>query len=134
MGALIIECPKCSGRAWIDRTVSDIGIKCLCGYYKVIERTTKEGIRTHTSLPECEVRLPRLGTKLSICLHALLAETETDTQSLAERLGQNSSDTASQLTILLGKGLVYRTLERRGVAGGSRWRLTSAANNIMGVN
>jgi hypothetical protein len=64
-------------------------------------------------------------------LQALRLLAEASTKELAVQLRQNNSDTASQLTILLGKGLVYRTIERRGVEGGSTWRLTTAAVAIF---
>jgi chorismate synthase len=77
--------------------------------------------------------LPRRGTKLSITLGALAGVDKGTTRQIADRTGQSSNDTASQLTVLQGRGLVERMNHKRGVEGGSTWMLTILASKLLNI-
>lgn len=133
---MLVECPKCgSAYARYDRTDTDLLLKCLCGYNKVIFTTLGEAEIVHTDTGK-EVSLPKEGTKLRKTLMTLASLVEVSTGEITQRLHDlgetfTASDVASYLTILRSKGLVESTVIRRGFTGGSTWCLTDAADDLI---
>jgi len=130
------DCPKCgSPSARYMKTETDLILKCLCGLHKVVF-STLTGIEIQHNDTGKDIRLPRVGTRLRRTLSVVLVLEEATTELILERLHEigeiyDSSDVASYLTILRSKGLVYTTTVRKGIAGGSTWRLTEEAIKIL---
>jgi DNA-binding transcriptional ArsR family regulator len=149
-----ITCPKCqSPNARYDKTETDLIVKCYCGYNKVVFTTlvhTLEGPLDDNE-DEDAVKMPRTGTSLHKTMMVLSILPDGNSLQVTERLNELNglfkvrgtiilkhllltvSDVSSYLTILRSKGLVERTQVRRGVAGGSDWRLTEEAIDLMGL-
>ncbi len=122
----LMKCGRCGHRMWLEiHHQTDWG-KCVCGNLIPLD-TEQEGIRIHHQEAGENVRLPRTGTLLAICLGALAGATMADTERLATLLEQDTSSTASQLGVLRKKGLVKAVTDRRGSRGGSMWVLTAEA-------
>lgn len=130
------ECPKCESKAaQIMRDGPDIVLKCLCGFLKVLETTlgTMKAVKIDSG---ADVRMPRPKSNLFktlMCVSILDEPTSAEVTQRLQDLGvdHNVSDVSSYLTILRSKGLVETTVIRRGVAGGSSWRLTQATLGLM---
>jgi len=88
---------------------------------------------SHSQKPD-KKNLPRAGTKLSLCLGTLAALGSASTGVVAKELDQSTSDTASQLTVLQAKGLTVRLTEKRGVGGGSDWKLSPMATDLLAMD
>lgn len=129
------KCPKCGGSSWYTKDKNDVWQRCLCGLNKLVHTTLEAGISIHHSDKPSQESLPRSGTKLHTCLQAVRATHpgKPTTRDVSQLTGENTSDTASQLTVLMHKGLVERVEERRGVAGGSTWQLTFMAKQILNI-
>lgn len=129
-------CPKCtSTSAWYSRDKVDITLRCLCGYHKVVSTLLIEKVE-----PEVEpsgVKLPSTGSNLMKTLLALKALAEANSKSIADKMSEDGSeykprDVASYLSILRFKGLVVQVSMRRGLTGGSIWRLNEDALELIG--
>lgn len=133
---MIVDCPKCaSTQATYRADGPDLVLRCLCGYHKVVYTTLGTAEIMHSDAGT-SVRLPKQGTHLRKTLMAVecleIATTAEITLRLHElRAAYSASDVASYLTILRAKGLVDTTTSRRGVAGGSTWVLTDAAEDLL---
>lgn len=130
------ECPKCaSPSARIVREGPDIVLKCMCGLLRVLETTL--GMMSSVKMDAgADVRLPRPKSNLHKTLMVVSILPEPTSAEVTERLqdlgvDHNVSDVSSYLTILRSKGLVETTVIRRGVAGGSSWRLTLASMGLL---
>lgn len=130
------ECPKCASQnAWYIRTHCDLVLKCWCGFERVMF-TTLESAEIMVIDAGADVTLPRDGTKLRKTLMALVnleAATSGEIKQRLDELGEKytASDVASYLTILRSKGLVETTEVRRGLAGGSSWKVTDACTDLL---
>ena len=123
------KCPKCGGQAWY--CVEDdihLVLKCVCGINKLVYSDYPEGGVKHV-VPKREILMPPPGTKLSKCIGmmALNWPEMSTTQILADSLSVSTSEAASQLVVLLHKGIVEKVKEGRGVVGGSTWKLSNTA-------
>lgn len=131
------DCPKCgSTNAWYLKTEYDLAVKCLCGYYKIVY-TLLGSIEVQSNEAGANVRLPKNGSNLRKTLLVLSVEEGATSGELTRRLGDMGerftvSDVASYLTILRSKGLVESPIIRRGVAGGSSWKVTDMAIKLLG--
>lgn len=134
MDPMKLECPKCSGCARLEEDGPDIWMRCICGFMKLVYSRLENGMTIRSTGTVSEKSLPRNGSKLSKCLGQLAVLEPATTKEVADRLNQNSSDTASQLTVLMAKGLTLRETERKGVKGGSTWELTERAREVLGLN
>lgn len=132
------ECPKCSAEsAWYHRDGPDLWLRCLCGYLKVVETTLEEVVILRGTAPE-HVKLPKRETNLWFTLMVTAALELANSGEITRRLTDlgksfSVSDVASYLTIMRGKGLVENTEVRRGVVGGSTWKVSDRAAELMGV-
>ena len=126
-------CPKCSGRSWLEETGDDIWQRCLCGLHKLVFTRLESGMTVTCVEPVQQNSLPRRGTKLAKCLGCLAGLEVGSTADVAARMKQSTSETASQLTVLMAKGLVSRREEKKGTKGGSLWELSPDAKTALRV-
>ena len=135
---MVTECPKCGSKAaWYTKTHCDLLLNCLCGLSKVVYTTLEKATILHSDAG-ADVKLPKTGTNLRKTLMVLASESEATSAEITQRLNRmgekfTSSDVASYLTILRSKGVVEATVIRRGIAGGSTWRLTETAITLLGL-
>lgn len=134
-----MECPKCgSMSARITEDYSAYSLKCLCGLNQLLQSKYADGSTVDHIDIEDKVSLPKKGTKLMNALGALVAIEPATTGEIAELvntnvpLQQSNSDVASQLTILRYKGLCDVVEYKRGITGGSVWKVTDKAKRLMG--
>ena len=132
MAGLKVECPKCGGQAWFREEGPDLWLRCMCGLLKLVKtKLATAEIERIDGGPE--VTLPRAPSKLFDALAAMALYGEASTQAVTEAVNamrgdrQSSGDVSGQLTVLRYKGLVEVVTQRRGLPGGSLWRLTAAA-------
>lgn len=131
------ECPKCgSASAWIETTPVDVILRCMCGLHKLIATKLQEIEIEHNDEPT-QVKLPRPQSHLWFTIMVLSVLKEATSAEITERLidlGKDFdvSDVSSYLTILRSKSLVYTTEFRRGVVGGSTWKLTDGCLALIG--
>lgn len=134
-----LECPKCGSKsAWYEKTRTDLALKCLCGYYRVVFTTLVDGTTIEHRDKSEEVKLPKEGTHLRATLMALVAVEPANSREITQALNDlgkpfTVSDVSSYLTMLRVKGLVDSLDNKRGVPGGSTWELTDAASELLGL-
>lgn len=134
-----MDCPKCgSESARIAEDHSCYFLKCLCGLNQLLQSKYSDGaVVDHIDIDDA-VTLPKKGTKLMIALGALYAIEPASTGDITElvntgaTLQQSNSDVASQLTILRYKGLCEVVNYKRGISGGSVWKVTDKAKKLIG--
>lgn len=134
-----MECPKCGSlTARISEDYSAYVLKCMCGLNQLLQSKFADGsIVDHIDIDD-KVSLPKKGTKLMNALGALFAIEPATTGDVADLvntgvpLQQSNSDVASQLTILRYKGLCDVVEYKRGITGGSVWKVTDKAKRLMG--
>lgn len=138
MCPLQTECPKCtSHNARYVRVGPDLVLKCICGFYKVMY-TELGSIQIEHKDSGIEVKLPKFGTNLYKTLMVVSILNEPSSAEATERMqdlgvDRNVSDVSSYLTILRSKGLVETIVIRRGMVGGSTWRLTMASLKLLNL-
>lgn len=126
-----LPCPKCRAASFLKREGADLVHWCIhCGYRRFIEQHLPDGMVVEHHSKRTVNPLPRAGTKLRKCLGILVAYEQMTTVDVAKRLEQDSSTTASQLTVLQAKGLVLRLSEKKGIVGGSTWEATPQAKKM----
>jgi len=129
------ECPKGCGREaeyQIEGVV--VWLYCYCGYRKVAYTVDLHGnVIVPSPDSNNNITIPRDGTMLSKCLLAVARNYPIRTVEVAHVVSCPSGDTATQLTILGGRGLITRTTYLRGLPGGSTWVLTPRARELLGV-
>ena len=136
-----MECPKCgSMSARLAEDYSAYFLKCMCGLNQLLQSKYADGsVVDHIDIDD-NVSLPKKGTKLMNALGALYALEPSSTGEVADLVNtnvpvvdkQSNSDIASQLTILRYKGLCDVVEYKRGVSGGSVWKVTDKAKRLMG--
>lgn len=134
-----MECPKCGSlTARISEDYSAYILKCICGLNQLLQSKFADGsVVDHIDIDD-KVSLPKKGTKLMNALGALFAIEPATTGDIADLvntnmpLKQTNSDVASQLTILRYKGLCDVVEYKRGITGGSVWKVTDKAKRLMG--
>lgn len=139
LGDRLMECPKCgSATARISEDYSAYVLRCLCGLNQLLQSKYADGSTVDHIDIDDKISLPKKGTKLMTALGALFAIEPATTGSIAELvntnvpLQQSNSDVASQLTILRYKGLCDVVEYKRGIIGGSVWKVTDKAKKLMG--
>lgn len=154
MACMKATCTKCgSPSAWIVKTEFDLILRCMCGIEKLLFTTLADTIEgpLDDEQPEAETLLPKQGTSFRKTLVVLAILPEGTSREITERLNElngllrvpgivfrkdlllSVSDISSYLTILSGKGLVEKVSNRRGVPGGSTWRLTPKAIELLEI-
>lgn len=131
-------CPKCGSKhSWFETEGDDLIQRCLCGLTRYLMREMEDGVtilRSGVRVPD--VTLPAEGTKIYRCLIAVRnAHPKTIlTGEVASRTGLKGKETASLVVTLMGRGLLERVEARRGLLGGSVWKLTSIAKDLLNVH
>lgn len=130
-------CPKCGSKhSWFEEQGDDLVQRCLCGLTHYLFRELEDGttiMRSGVRVPH--VTLPSKGTKIYKCLLAVRnAHPRTIlTGGIADAAGLRGKETASLVVTLMGRGLLERVEARRGLLGGSIWRLTVVAQDLLNV-
>jgi hypothetical protein len=131
-------CPKCGAKhSWFERDGDDLIQRCLCGLTNYLFREQEDGVtvmRSGVRVPD--VTLPADGTKIRKCLLAVRNEYPKNirTGDIASRTGLRGKETASLVVTLMGRGLLERVEARRGLLGGSVWKLTIVAQKLLKVD
>lgn len=138
-GDKLMECPKCgSVSARLAEDYASYYIKCLCGLNQLLQSKYADGSTVDHIDIDDDVTLPKKGTKLMNALGALYSLEPASTGDVTElvntgaKLQQTNSDVASQLTILRYKGLCEVVNYKRGISGGSIWKVTDKARKLIG--
>lgn len=132
------DCPKCgSDSAWYSRTNTDLVVRCTCGFHKVVFTTLGSAVIANIE-SGTEVKLPKRDTNLYRTLVCVSILMEPSSAEVTERLRDmkrlhSVSDVSSYLTILRSKGLVDVVVNGRGSVGGSTWRLTDKAEDLLNI-
>lgn len=129
-----VLCPRCGGFSWLEHSRAGLVQRCLCGLHKPVIRQAEGTITIiQTAVRPCDVLLPARGTKTRRCLLAVAVPDpgEITTGEVATSSGLNNKETAALLVTLMARGLVERVQERRGLVGGSTWRLTVASRTLL---
>jgi len=138
LGSMKTECPKCGRKsAWLEKDRQDLTLRCDCGFLKVV-KTTLESIEIMHVDVEAEAKLPRKDSNLWNTVKVLQMLEEASSARITRRLVDlglefSVSDVSSYLTILRSKGLVVTTESRRGLVGGSTWKLSDTCVRLLGV-
>lgn len=133
-----VECPKCGSEgAWLKHEGPDLWLRCLCGTNKLLSTKLKTATVDNLDVGGA-VTLPRAGSKLWDALQVVKAYGPVTSDVVTERVNllrgdrQTVSEVSSQLTVLKHKSLVEALDQRKGLAGGSTWRITSRASTLLG--
>lgn len=131
-------CPKCGSKhSWFEEEGDDLIQRCLCGLTRFLIREMEDGttvLRSGVRVPD--VTLPAEGTKIYRCLIAVrdAHPRHIMTGDIASRTGLKGKETASLVVTLMGRGLLERVSARRGLLGGSIWKLTVTARELLEIN
>lgn len=152
MSDMKATCLKCGSQsAWIRKTHTDLLLMCLCGYQKVLFTTLVDTLEgdLEEELGDEKTVLPRKGTAFRKTLMVVAILPEASSAEITERLNELNgllrapglvirkdllltvSDVSSYLTIMFDRGLVEKVTARRGVSGGSTWRLSERALDLL---
>lgn len=130
-----LTCGKCGrNSAWIERDRYGLVERCDCGVHRPVVRKAEGNITVlHSTVRKTQVALPQAGTKTRKCLTSVVEAWpgQRTTSEVAQDSGLKNKETASLLMTLMAKGLVERVSERRGLIGGSEWRITIATRELM---
>lgn len=132
-----LPCPKCGGHSWIQEEPNgDLVQKCLCGKMVFLRKEVGGGVTvSQQAVRQDDVKLPTPGTKRHRCLMAVLNNHphHIKTAEIGSYAKLQSKETASIVVVLMASGLLERVEERRGLPGGSIWKLSHATKKLLGV-
>jgi len=126
-------CPRCGDPSWFQKDGDDVIQRCVCGLHKIVYTRNSDGITIVRRIPPNRVILPKSGTKIAKCL-SVVSQKYPDmasTMKVSEETGFSRDETASHLMMLMNRGLVDRVRNRRGMAGGSMWKLTTRSEQLL---
>jgi hypothetical protein len=105
----------------------------MCGLFKYLQREVDGMTILHTAVQESDVRLPAQGTKIYKCLVVISMSWPgtIKTMEVAKHAELNGKETAALINVLSARRLVERIEERRGLIGGSVWRLSRDAAHLL---
>lgn len=85
------------------------------------------------AVPQREARLPARDTKIYKCLMVVVNSwpSTIKTLEIASESKLNGKETSALMAVLAARGLVERLEERRGLVGGSIWKLTQHAAVLL---
>ncbi|HEY0819770.1 MAG TPA: hypothetical protein VGD46_13385 [Rhizobacter sp.] len=120
-------------RAWLVRDVGGVMQRCHCGLARPVVQQAEGNITIISATRAADVMLPEKGTKTRRCLMAVARSWPAiiTTGAVAESAGLQNKETSSLLITLMARGLVERVSERRGLLGGSEWRVTTATRDLL---
>lgn len=126
-------CPRCGDPSWYEKDDEDVIQRCFCGLHKVVYTRNSDGIAMVRRTPPSKVMLPKPGTKIAKCLSVVTDHhpQKASTFKISEKTGFSRDETASHLMMLMNRGLIDRVQNRRGMAGGSMWTLTTRSLQLM---
>lgn len=86
-----------------------------------------------SAVQEADVKLPAKGTKIYRCLLAISEcwPSSIMTMEVAKATDLSGKETSALINVLSTRRLVERIEERRGLAGGSVWRLSRDAAYLL---
>ena len=98
-----------------------------------VQRQVDGFVITTTVVKQAEVMLPQRGTKIYRCLSMIGQQHPLAimTANVANKTGLNNKETAALLVALMARGLIRRVSERRGMTGGSEWRLATVCETFF---
>lgn len=108
--------------------------RCMCGLHRPVEYTDSGMSITKVVVRKVDLVLPQKGTKYRRCLIAVADAYpgEINTAGVVRDSGLSAKETSAMLSVLLARGLLERTAVGRGGApGGSKWRLTVGAKQLL---
>lgn len=108
--------------------------RCICGLARPVVKKAEGNITILSSaVRAADVILPQTGTKTRRCLMAVFRAWPKDinTSDVAQDSGLQNKETSALLMTLMARGLVERVSERRGLLGGSEWRMTVATRELL---
>jgi hypothetical protein len=114
----------------LEQFDDDLVQRCLCGLRKYIQRKMPNGNLVFTAAVKASaVMVPQRGTKIYRCFSAIGRSWPrvVMTAEVARITSLNGKETAALLIALMARGLIARASERRGMTGGSEWKLTAVA-------
>lgn len=130
-----LQCPKCgSMRAWLTQDAGGVMQRCICGLCRPVMKKAEGNITIlHSAVKPSDVVLPQVGTKTRRCLMEVLAvwPAHITTGGVAQNSKLENKETSALLITLMARGLVERVSERRGLLGGSEWRVTVATRQLL---
>ena len=131
-----IRCPRCGSLSWLEWQDPDLVQRCLCGLRRYLRRSVEGLTVMHAAVPQREARLPAQNTKIYKCLLAVVEiwPRTIMTLQIASTAHLNGKETSALMAVLSARGLVERLEERRGLVGGSIWKLTDSAAALMRLN
>lgn len=130
----MLTCPKCgSTSAWYARDRVDITLRCLCGYHRVVSTLLDQ---VEEKLEITLTKLPPESSNLYRTLMVLYALGDSGSQRITDRMNSGlesfkHKDVLSYLYVLKSKGFVLQVQTRKGVAGGTIWRVTEEALELI---
>jgi hypothetical protein len=130
----MVTCPKCgSSNAWYSKDRVDVTLRCLCGYYRVVQTLLDQ---IDTKLEVTLTKLPIESSNLYKTLMVLFYLGESGSQQIAYRMNSGLEsfkykDVLSYLYVLKSKGFVMQVQTRKGVAGGTIWKITEEALELI---
>lgn len=135
-GVMRTECPKCgssNAKFYLENSV-DVALKCLCGFYKVVQTTLEKIVITHQEV--LVVKIPKEGSHLWKTLMVLSVMEPANSSQISICLGDlgegySVSDVSTYLTFLKNKGLISQLNKKRGVVGGSTWVITEKCRILI---
>lgn len=127
------QCPKCMGSSWFERFDADLVQRCLCGLHRYIERYIDGELVRTVPVSVVDTLLPARRTKIYRCFFSIghCHPKVIMTAVIARETGLKNKETAALLIALMTRGLIMRASERRGIPGGSEWRLTPRAEGYF---
>lgn len=111
----------------------DLIQRCLCGLHRYLRRDVDGLTVMNAAVGQREARLPAQNTKIYRCLSAVASHwpATIHTLEVAGCARLNGKETSALMAVLSARGLVERLEERRGLVGGSIWRLTKTAEQLL---
>jgi hypothetical protein len=110
-------------------------LTCLCGLYQYVTRVV-DGMKIEHRSQEFDITLPKQGTKRYTVLQ-IVAKTypnTIDTAQVVSKTKEPIHDVVARLSVLHHKRLIDKVTESKGIKGGSKWILSDAGVELLGVS
>lgn len=131
-----LPCPKCGLLTRLKAQGRDIVQVCLCGLHRYVQREKDGLLISKCPTEQSNVALPNKNTKMYRCVISVLSyyPKNINTKEVALAADLTPKETSSFLVMLMTRGILERVEGRRGLAGGSVWKLTPAAVKLLKAN
>ena len=127
-------CPRCGQFSWLLLDGDVVIQRCLCGLRKPIATLGKDGeLKEYVYARKRSQKLPKPATKLGKCFAVLVQKypEPLKTTVISGVIRESAGDTASQLLVLMNRGLILRLVPGRGKRGGSVWGLSETVISTL---